>query len=133
MNTNNDYIENLDSSILTESEPISILQIIHSGEFSRYNAWQTLQLVHDGEIPCNLAQYGILTVFSLSKDFNEFKRLFEQGCDMLREEGILNEQVEKKAFIELSKKLKGTSIKKIKLLDKSKKSGKKKKNPKNNN
>lgn len=131
--TNNDYIDNIPSSVLTEEEPIAILQLIHSGEFSRHNAWQTLQLVHDGEIECNLAQYGILTVFSLSKDFDEFKRLFEQGCDMLRAEGVLNDEIEKKAFIELSQKLKSRGYKKIKLLDKPKKSGKKKKNSKNNN
>ena len=127
------------TNILTEKEPIGILQLINSGGVSRYNAWKILQLVHAGELTCNLPQYGIITVFSLSKDIEEFKRMFDQGCEMLREEGIIDDEFEKASFIELNKllnKRKG-NVTAFNPLDKKVKSGKlkKKKNnsPKNNN
>jgi len=125
------------SNILTEKEPIGILQLINSGGVSRYNSWKILQLVHAGELNCNLPQYGIITVFSLSKDINEFKRMFDQGCEMLRDEGIIDDEFEKASFIELNKllnKRKG-NISVFNPLDKKPKSGKtkKKNSPKNKN
>lgn len=117
------------SNILTEKEPIGILQLINQGLLSRFNSWKVLQLIHAGEVKCGLPQYGIITVFSLSKDINQFKVLFDQGCDMLRDEGIIDDEFEKATFIELSKIMakKAGKINIISPLDKPSKIGKKKK------
>lgn len=129
------------SNILTEKEPIGILQLINQGLISRYNCWKVLQLIHQEEIKSGLPQYGILTVFSLSKDIEQFKIMFDQGCDMLRQEGVIDDEFEKEAFEELSKLLKG-KYKEINIynpLDKNKKKIKSIKNtsttkkPKNKN
>lgn len=127
------------TNILTEKEPIGILQLINTGGLSRYSAWKVLQLVHGDELSCSLPQYGIITVFSLSKDIEQFKQLFDQGCDMLRDEGIIDDEFEKASFKELNnilKKHKNTIIA-FNPLDKTNKSVKKKKKknstPKNNN
>ena len=94
------------SNVLVEKEPIGILQAINQGIVSRFAAWQILRLVHDKEIKCELPQYGIITVFSLSKDIEQFKKLYDQGCDMLRAEGIIDDEVESKLYKELSETLK---------------------------
>jgi len=97
-------------------------------------------LVHGDELSCSLPQYGIITVFSLSKDIEQFKQLFDQGCDMLRDEGIIDDEFEKASFIELNKILKKhkntiITFNPLDKTDKSVKKKKKKKNstPKNNN
>ena len=93
------------SNVLVEKEPIGILHAINQGVISRFNAWQILRLVHDDEIKCGLPQYGIITVFSLSKDIEQFKKLYDQGCDMLRQEGIIDDETEKKLYEELAQTL----------------------------
>lgn len=108
MTTNDDKQDGIPSclftsNILTEQEPIGIIQMINQGMISRFEAWQTLQLIHQKELKCNLSQYGVLTVFSLSKDVPQFKQLFEQGCDMLRDEGIIDDEFEKETFKQLNK------------------------------
>lgn len=116
------------SNILVEAEPLGILQAINQGLLSRFAAWQTLRLIHDKEIKCNLPQYGIITVFSLSKDIEEFKKMYDQGCDMLRNEGIINEETEKALYEELNNMLKKKAKVSVKNpLDKTSASGKKKK------
>jgi len=122
------------SNILTEKEPIGILQLINQGLLSRFNSWRILQLIHQGEIKCGLPQYGIITVFSLSKDIEQFKTMFDQGCDMLRHEGVIDDEFEKETFEELSKLMKG-KYKEINIfnpLDKSKKKVKSIKNTSTN-
>lgn len=89
-------------NILIEEDPLELLTAINKGEISRYSCWKILQLIHAGEISCGLPQYGILTVFSLAKDFKQFTELFEQGCDMLRNEGVLSQKAEEEAFKRLS-------------------------------
>lgn len=102
--TNNQNDENevpdciFNSNILTEKEPIGILQLINTGNLSRFSSWKVLQLIHAGEIKCGFPQYGIITVFSLSKDLNQFKEMFDQGCDMLRDEHIITPEIEEQAF-----------------------------------
>jgi hypothetical protein len=36
-----------------------------------------------------------MTVFSLANDMDEFQKLYDQGCEMLRENGELSEDDEK--------------------------------------
>jgi hypothetical protein len=122
------------SNILTEKEPIGVLQMINQGLLSRINAWKVLQLIHAGEVKCGLPQYGIITVFSLSKDIKQFLTMFDQGCDMLRDEGIIDDEFEKATFIELSKimKKKSGAINVVNPLDKPSKTGKKKKSTNKN-
>lgn len=116
------------SNILVEKEPIGILQAINHGVVSRFAAWQILRLVHDKELKCELPQYGIITVFSLSKDIEQFKKLYDQGCDMLRSEGIIDDEIETKLYKELSDTLKKKAKISVKNpLDKTTASGKTKK------
>jgi hypothetical protein len=120
-----------DSPLVKES-PAELLSIVGSGEFSRIDAWNVLQLVHSKEIECELPQYGMLTVFSLSRDLKQFQSLYDQGCEMLRENGILKPEVEEEAIRKLLKTIKqelGDHIK-IKIVKKTKKT-KNKSNPNN--
>ena len=124
------------SNVLVEKEPIGILHAINQGVISRFNAWQILRLVHDDEIKCGLPQYGIITVFSLSKDIEQFKKLYDQGCDMLRHEGIIDDETEKKLYEELAQTLNKKAKVSVKNpLDKTAKNGKtkKKSSPTNKN
>lgn len=124
------------SNVLVEKEPIGILHAINQGVISRFNAWQILRLVHDDEIKCGLPQYGIITVFSLSKDIEQFKKLYDQGCDMLRQEGIIDDETEKKLYEELAQTLNKKAKVSVKNpLDKTAKNGKtkKKSSPTNKN
>lgn len=132
-NNNERYAEFFDSdSPLVKDSPSELLSIIGSGEFSRLDAWNVLQLVHAKEIDCELSQYGVLTVFSLSRDLKQFQSLYDQGCEMLRENGILKPEVEEEAIRKLIQSIKdefGDHIK-IKVVKKSKKP-KNKSNPNN--
>jgi hypothetical protein len=120
------------SNILTEKEPIGIIQMINQGMISRFEAWQVLQLVHQEELKCGLPQYGVLTVFSLSNDVKQFQQLFDQGCNMLRDEGIIDDEFEKATFEALSKIIsKQKKMNVISTLDKKPKTGKLKKSKKN--
>ena len=127
----------LSGTMLTEEDPIELLTAINKAEISRYSCWKILQLIHAGEISCGLPQYGILTVYSLSKDFKQFTELFEQGCDMLRSEGIINQEQEEAAFRRLSsllaKKIVDTTNPVAIPLIKKKKKKSKKNNYKNKN
>jgi hypothetical protein len=60
--------------------------------------------------------------------------MFDQGCDMLRDEGIIDDEFEKATFIELSKimKKKSGAINVVNPLDKPSKTGKKKKSTNKN-
>jgi hypothetical protein len=84
-----------DTEVLTEEDPISLLTLISNKTINKVDAWRILQLIHSGDLTSNLPQYGILTVFSLSKSYIQFAELFEQGCQMLRENNILTEEIEK--------------------------------------
>ena len=96
-------------SSLTESEPISLLDSIISGQLTRFESWKLISLIHEGELDCNLPQYGILTVHCLSKDIKQFDELFSQGCDLLRSEQQLTEKIEKEVFIKFKTKIKPKS------------------------
>jgi hypothetical protein len=114
-------------SILTCEDPVPLLTKLHDGTISRFDCWNILRLIHAGEFNCNLPQYGTMTVFSLSKDPDEFRRLYDQGCEMLRENGQLS--AEDEAFLEEDAKKEKVVIK-IELSPKKKnKSAKKKKKP----
>ncbi len=130
-NKNNELPEDVFSgTMLTAEDPIELLSAMNKGEISRFSCWKILSLIHAGEISCGLPQYGILTVYSLSKDFKQFTELFEQGCDMLRAEGAISQESEEAAFKKLS------AILNKKIVDKSNPIGipliKKKKSKKNN-
>lgn len=84
-----------DTEVLTEEDPIALLTLISNKTINKLDAWRILQLIHSGDLTSNLPQYGILTVFSLSKNYIQFAELFEQGCQMLRENDILTEEIEK--------------------------------------
>lgn len=116
-------------SILTCEDPVPLLEKLHNGSISRYDCWNILRLIHAGEFNCNLPQYGTMTVFSLAKDPDEFRRLYDQGCEMLRENGQLTEEDE--AFLEEDAK-KNKIVIKIDLSGKKKKTAKKKKKPVDN-
>jgi hypothetical protein len=95
-NLNNQLEEMVfDTEVLTEEDPISLLTLISNKTINKVDAWRILQLIHSGDLTSNLPQYGILTVFSLSKSYIQFAELFEQGCQMLRENNILTEEIEK--------------------------------------
>jgi hypothetical protein len=96
-NNLNNQIEEIvfDTEVLTEEDPISLLTLISNKTINKVDAWRILQLIHSGDLTSNLPQYGILTVFSLSKNYIQFAELFEQGCQMLRENNILTEEIEK--------------------------------------
>jgi hypothetical protein len=83
------YIE--DKSVLTRKTPVKLMLQIMNGHIDRFKAWQALRLVHSGEEKCYFPQYGILTVFSLAKDMDEFKRLYDQGVQMLLDEGVVSD------------------------------------------
>jgi hypothetical protein len=93
------------AQILLEEEPMELLLKINNGELSRLQAWQILMLIHQGEFNCNLPQYGILTVFSLAKDMKQFEQLFDQGCDMLRDNNILTQDVEEQTMMKITQLL----------------------------
>jgi len=120
------------SNILVEKEPIGIIQMINQGAISRFEAWQVLQLIHQDEIKCGLPQYGVLTVFSLAKDVKQFQEMFEQGCDMLRDAGIIDDEFEKATFEAMNKIIaKQKKMNVISPLDKKPKKGKLKKSKNN--
>lgn len=114
-------------SPLVKDDPAELLAYIQSGELSRLDAWNVLQLIHAKEVECEFSQYGVLTVFSLCKDIKQFHKLYDQGCDMLRENGILSPEFEEETIRKVLQTIKeelGEHIK-IKIV-------KKTKNPKNN-
>lgn len=125
-------------NILLEDEPISLLLNINDGTLSRFDAWSILQQIHFGTYNCNLPQYGILTVFSLANDKKEFTRMFEQGCEMLKANGVCSEEQEQKSFDEIRNRLYNAmtktelSVKQVNKTKPSKKISAKKKNNKNN-
>ena len=94
-NENNDEYSNiLQSQVLTQEEPIDLIKLLSTGQISKIDCWRILQLIHCGECNCNLPQYGLLTVFSLAKDYKQFTELYDQGCDMLRKNNILTDEIE---------------------------------------
>lgn len=111
-------------SILTCEDPVPLLEKLHNGQISRFDCWNILRLIHAGEFSCNLPQYGTMTVFSLAKDPEEFSRLYDQGCEMLRQNGELTSEDEQ--FLEEEAK-KDKIIIKVSLNPKKKKPSKKKK------
>lgn len=93
-------------NVLTCESPIPLLSKIHEGELSRFDCWNILRLIHAGEFSCNLPQYGTLTVFSLANDLNEFRRLYDQGIEMLRENGQITPDEEELLQEEIKKEKK---------------------------
>jgi hypothetical protein len=79
-------------SVLTRKTPVKLMIQIMQGKIDRFMAWQALRLVHEKQEKCYFPQYGILTVFSLANDMDEFKRLYDQGCQMLLNEGIISDE-----------------------------------------
>lgn len=79
-------------SVLTRKTPVKLMIQIMQGKIDRFKAWQALRLVHEKKEKCYFPQYGILTVFSLANDMDEFKRLYDQGCQMLLDEGIITDE-----------------------------------------
>jgi len=102
-NNNDEYSYVLNTDILTEDDPIKLLNLFSDGLISRTDAWRLMQLIHQGEYDCGLPQYGLLTVFSLAKDYVQFTELYEQGCDMLRKSNILTEEIENGEKIRITK------------------------------
>lgn len=102
-NNNEEYSYVLNTDILTEEDPIKLLNLFSDGLISRTDAWRLMQLIHQGEYDCGLPQYGLLTVFSLAKDYLQFTELYEQGCDMLRKSNILTEEIENGEKIRITK------------------------------
>lgn len=120
----NEYLKKMKQdgiNILTCESPIPLLSKIHEGELSRFDCWNILRLIHNGEFSCNLPQYGTLTVFSLAKDMTEFIRLYDQGIQMLRDNGEITEEMDEILHMEVKEEF-----------DKNKKVNKLKTNPKNN-
>ena len=119
----NEYHKKMKSdgiNVLTCEDPSLLLIKIQSGEISRFDCWNILRLIHEGEFSCNLPQYGTITVFALCKDFEEFGRLYDQGIQMLRENNVISpeqeEIVAKKTILEI-KLLKKKKKKKKKNID----------------
>ena len=96
------YIDNV--SILTRKSPFKLMVQIMEGKITRFSAWQILRLIHEEVEMCKFPQYGILTVFSLSKDMDEFQRLYDQGVNMLIDEGVVDDETLQKDF-EAQKKM----------------------------
>ena len=80
-------------SVLTRKTPMKLMIQLMTGKIDRFMAWQALRLVHEKSEKCYFPQYGILTVFSLSKDMDEFKRLYDQGVQMLVNEHIVTDEM----------------------------------------
>jgi hypothetical protein len=74
---------------------VSIFWLFDTGMVDRKMAWQIIKMVHDGDLECPLAVYGTLTVFSLSKDLEQFKQMYSQGCDMLDENNVCTKDEKK--------------------------------------
>jgi len=121
--------EGSNSPLVTDS-PIELLALLSSGEISRLEAWKLLQLIHLEEIKCELPQYGTLTVFALAKDMTQFRELYDQGCALLRDNGIMKPETEEQAIKDIIKELKhqlGDDVKiNITPINKTKKKKKKK-------
>ena len=137
-NNNNEYSYDklvLNTDILTEDDPIKLLHLFSDGYISRTDAWRLMQLIHQGEYDCGLPQYGLLTVFSLAKDYKQFTELYEQGCDMLRDNKILTDEIEKGEKIRITKILLQNGIdineQPVKVTKSAKKPNKNNKNNKN--
>jgi len=81
------------ASVLTRKTPVKLMIQLMTGKIDRFMAWQALRLVHEKTEKCYYPQYGILTVFSLSKDMEEFKRLYDQGVQMLLEQNIVTDEM----------------------------------------
>lgn len=118
---------------LVADEPLDLLMLIHNGELSRVDAWKLLREIHAGEYQCNFGNYGILTVFSLSKDTEQFKKLYEQGCELLDKENLVDPVNEKSYNINVEKLFKPIKSKKINLAKKKKSINLKKSNTKTKN
>jgi len=116
---------------LTTFEPLDLLLIIHNGELSRVDAWKLLRDIHAGKYACNLSHYGILTVYSLSRDTEQFKQMYEQGCELVDKNHLADPVDETKYDIKIESLF--SPIKKKIVLTKKKKSTKSKKNTKNKN
>ena len=127
-----DKVKQNGKSVLTCEDPVPLLTKLHNGEISRFDCWNILRLIHAGEFSCNLPQYGTMTVFSLANDMDEFQKLYDQGCEMLRVNGELTEEDEqvlaedakaKKIIIKVELSPKKKSKKKKKSVDKDGPSG----------
>ena len=106
---NNDAIAAVKSfgdNVLTEVSPLKLMLAMTQGKMTRLQAWQILRLIHEGNMDCGLQQYGILTTFSLAKDLEEFKRLYDQGVQMLIDHDITSFEEEEQAFKMVEKELK---------------------------
>lgn len=80
-------------SVLMRKTPVALIKQFFNGNITRLDAWCILKMVHEQKEECELPQYGILTVFSLSKDNDEFQRLYDQGVQMLIKSGIVDEDL----------------------------------------
>jgi hypothetical protein len=117
---------------LTTFEPLDLLLLIHNGELTRIDAWKLLREIHAGKYACNLSHYGILTVYSLSKDTEQFKDLYEQGCEMVAKHEKPDPVNESEYNIKIESLFSPLKKKKINLT-KNKKNSKKSKNTKTKN
>lgn len=117
---------------LTSFEPLDLLLLIHNGELTRIDSWKLLRAIHGGQYACNLSHYGILTVFSLSKDTEQFKDMYEQGCKLVDDNNLVDPTDETKYDIKIESLFSPLKKKKINLTKK-KISSKTKKNTKNKN
>lgn len=117
---------------LTTFEPLDLLLLIHNEALSRTDAWKLLRDIHAGKYQCNLSHYGILTVFSLSRDTEQFKEMYEQGCKLVDDNHLADPVDESKYDIKIEALFSPLKKKKINLT-KNKKPTKNKKNTKTKN
>lgn len=78
-------------NVVTSGDLMGIFFLLESGKMTRKMAWQIVRMIHHEELKCELAIYGTLQTFALSKDIKEFKRLYKQGCDLLESENIIED------------------------------------------
>lgn len=79
-------------NVVEAGDLLAIYELFDSGKMTRLMAWQIVRMVHEGKIKCPLSIYGTLTVFSLSKDVKQFKKLYSQGVELLESSGVVSVQ-----------------------------------------
>ena len=108
-------------NVVSDGDLLGIFMLLETGKITRKMAWQIIRMVHEEELNCPLSIYGTLSVFSLAKDKEEFKRLYRQGCELLTDEGIvedgelLPDDIEEEIYNEIAEAIKNGKfvIKKI--------------------
>jgi hypothetical protein len=77
-------------NVIEAGDLLSIYKLLEENKITRLMAWQIVRMVHENKIKCPLSIYGTLTVYSLSKDLKQFKKLYSQGCSLLQDNNVVN-------------------------------------------